>query len=58
MRAQQTHPSRFGCDMLPWIGTASNPSARSSSASRRVASQVRVKIMAVQPDSSFSTYAV
>ena len=52
------HPRRLGCDMLPWMGTASKPSARSSSARRRVDSQVRVKIMAVQPASSFSTNAV
>lgn len=43
---------RLGWLICPWMGTAPKPRLRSISASLRVESQVRVKMMEVEPASS------
>ena len=50
-------PRRFGWLIWPWMGTVPKPKFRSVSAILRVLSQVRAKIMTVEPASSVSAYA-
>ncbi len=50
-------PRRFGWLIWPWMGTVPKPRLRSVSAILRVLSQVRAKIMTVEPASSVSAYA-
>ena len=50
-------PRRLGWLICPWMGSASKPRLRSSSASLRAPSHVRANTIAVAPASSVRKYA-